>query len=103
MQILINLIWVLIASIGIERDAYNSIKNGQNDFDYHWVGNLSNSTATIVVTVEPYRGTTLVEAVGFLKQYFKDTPPTKERPSMTLSLIDDTNNVVSTELYLLPA
>ena len=61
---------MLIATIGIE---YKALNSANNDFDYHWVGGLTNSTATVVVTVQPYRGTTLVEAAAFFKEYFRKT------------------------------
>lgn len=60
--------WVLMAALGIEKRGYEKI--GQSDFDYHWVGAVTETEATVVVTVQPYKGNTLVEFVHGMWLYF---------------------------------
>ena len=81
----------MFAVIGLEIEAFNKI-NQSSDFDYHWVGGLTNSTASIVVTVLPHRGTTIVEAFVFAKEfikneYFSKISEPKEIPETKVAMI----------------
>jgi hypothetical protein len=67
MYFLVDLIWVLVAAASLELKAYHQ---KQSDFDYHWVGGVTNTTATIVVAVQPYSGNTLVDLFHYLKLYY---------------------------------
>lgn len=87
------MIWCLVASISLEQQAYQRL--GKSDFDYHWVGGFTNTTASVVVTVQPYRGNTLVEFLYYIKLYLDQGEVAFPASSaMSIQLVDPAGSVV---------